>query len=591
MAASVPNPAPVPPATSTHRPSRVLLGLTGALILAIVVAPIAAFLLAFFSQPPTASKLATVILTAHPPTSKLTIWLAPPVARWELERPLALQSYFANDSDNPILVALTLAAGNTCRPQMRMIRPIPQAGREEILLVPPHDHTEAVVEVGAERCEESVRDAGIPLQLHYAWQETVTPALPAPAAASVNQKPPHIAQPRPVAFDAVASTSPIVFATANQLRWARWNSSFHAAYTMIKDLVWPLLLAFLGFIFQQILARQSDERERLKKIQEDAETKRAEQQEQEQSKRSREQQEAETRRAQRQQVLTHLLPEYMSLVQKHYLPIARRIQTVESEWDRFSEEKKAATKVAQAAASSPSESSMPAAKKPEDDSFTRLLTAILLMRRRLLHLFTKKGGIFFRTSTGEEIFANCISEFTEKCQKLFGKDAFESAALSLEPDTTHPNAIRMLFDSREVKPASNGEQSPAIAPLPDMNTMLAAFTTWARNDTEMELDLNLLRLCDRVVSFECDRIFYQTDPDQKLKPGQSVNDSSGWYFDAPQLAISGAMLELPAPIATENAGKNLDGVYSKERTYWLLAEYQKRVPEECWPKGVIIPTS
>lgn len=563
--AAPPGPAvPPPPSAGSRWVRRVL----SACFVIAAVLPVAGFLVAFFREPPSAAKLATVSLTPHAAGSKLSLWLAPPLTRWESAQPMPLRTDLANDSDAAISVELSLKAASGCRPAMRAMDPAAQAGSEARVSVPPHDHAEVAFSVDVSNCSGTERDSGIPLQIGYAWRETGA----GKQAQAGNGKPAARAEPPlsgPVALEAVASTSPIVFATGGELRWMRWTRSFQAAYTVVKDLVWPLVLAVIGFIFQQILEGQSQERTRIKEIQEGEATKRARQQEKEQ-----------TRRAERLQILTHLLPEYMALVQKHYLLIARRIQTVETEWSahRTEEEKKAA-------ATTPTPPPVPA-PPPEQDTAVRVLTSILLMRRRLLHLFTKKGGIFFRTSTGEEIFGDFISEFIDKCHQVFGKDAFESAALIFEPQTTLPLAIRTLFSPASQPPAPG---APAPVPLPDMTGMLAKFRAWAIDPSAEEGYLNLLRLCEKVTRFECDRIFYQTDPDQRLEPGESRNDTSGWYFDPPQLAISPEMCEIPAALEAANEGKDEDGVYSKKRALRLLKAYCDQIPAECKPAGLTIP--
>ncbi len=568
-------------------------------LIACAIAAALASLVSYFGQPPAAAKLASVSVTPHPAASKLGYVLSSPVARLETQDPLALRSYFTNDSDADIDVKIALSTGTACAPSLDLVQDDKHL-TDNSLKVPKHDHADATAIVGAAACPAELRNSGIPLQLHYSWTESVIPAT----------TPGQATQPKaiPVAFEAVASTSPIVFPTDAQLRWDRGLHAVQAGYNLLKDLAWPIVLAVLGFVFQRILADQADARTDQKAIEEGEATKRAEKAAQE-----------ETRRAQRLQILTHLLPEYMALVQQHYLPIARRIQTVESEWNGhhaaiappaaaagtavqqpspppIAVQQSAQAAVTQQAAASPV-ATQPAAPQtpaqpvaPENDSYARLFTAILLLRSRQLYLYEKKGGIFFRTSTGEEIFANCISEFTEKCQKLFGKDAFEAAAGSLDPEAKHPDAVRWFFEPRRPRPVDPAKRSHTEAPLPDMQAMLAAFHGWAA-DPGMKLDINLLRLCDKVLSFECDRIFYQTDPDQKMKPGATVNDASGWYFDAPQLAIDASMLQLPDPIRAADKDKDEDGVYSRKRTFTLLRQYLERVPEECKPKGLVIPLS
>jgi len=545
-------PATLPSAAPTPGPRRYRAVGAGILVLAVLVVAVLVVLQwpkwnqLLYPAPPTA--VAGISVAPAPPLSKLRVWMEPPLTRWQLAPRLPITIHLLNDGDDPITVTLAPL------PALHCLQQTPPA---QTVTVEAHQSAAPVqLQVDASACPAIERAAGIPMRVAYRSNELVTP--PGPGAGNAGRAK------APATFDGIISTSPIVFETPAEARSERESRIFAQAYGALKDLVWPLLLAYLGFVLQSILAnRASQETERTKLQEEEA-----------------------TRRANRQEILTHLLPEYMSLVQKHYMPITRRIQTVEDEWTAVQKKLKSTPSLLKPPAQIPA--------TPEDDEFTRLLSAVLLMRRRMLLLLSEEGGVFFRSAKGEVIVAGSITRFFDRCREVMGLDLFESAALALEPGFTLPQSIRVLWEPSApaaqpaAPPAGQGAAAaaataPPLAALPPAPllplAMLVSFHQWVTGTPAppngFDGYVNLLKLCRHILNFECDRMFYQTDPDPNEKP-------SGWYFDPPQLEIAGGMFEIP----DEEVSKRGGAEDYKIEIYKSLSGYLTGIPEVCLPKNL-----
>jgi hypothetical protein len=112
--------------------------------------------------------------------------------------------------------------------------------------------------------------------------------------------------------------------------------------------------------------------------------------------------------------------------------------------------------------------------------------------------------------------------------------------------------------------------SPERAPV--TKQLLKGFTAWAtdpagKRSVEFNQYLNLLMLSQKVLTFECDRIYYQVS-----RKGSS--GGSSWYLDPPELDLKGKMSTLPP--------------MEEKEILPLFTEYLNGIPKEC-RKGVDYP--
>lgn len=213
-------------------------------------------------------------------------------------------------------------------------------------------------------------------------------------------------------------------------------------------------------------------------------------------------------RADRQQVFNTLLPSYTALVQSHYLPITRRMQIVAIEAENIKPGKTADIELA----------------------LQRTFCAVLMMRGRMLFLFREKGGVLFRTNVGEELFATCIGVFyRDRFQPATGNPGqCETLAASLDAEFTLQQAIEFLFD---------WQRKYITQPLFAGFSAAAADAATGAKNAEFDGALELLSLASEVMTFECDRIYYQTE---------SYGDAgeAKWYFDPPQFEYKGDLSKI-----------------------------------------------
>jgi hypothetical protein len=250
-------------------------------------------------------------------------------------------------------------------------------------------------------------------------------------------------------------------------------------------------------------------------------------------------QKALARQGQQQQILNTLLPTLTDLMQNHYLSIVRRMQRITLEAD--------------------------AVKAPitalDIETFVplkRTFVAIFLMRKRLLYLLNAKGGVFFRSSIAEVIFSDGISAFYGEFQMATGDaDLCESIADSLDANALLHVAYAQIFPTWGTNQA---------------DPLYRRFAAWAidgdgNKTAEFVQYLTLLDLCRAVLSFEFDRVFYQTEYDARPI-------FKNWYFDPPLFEFSGNINDLPASVLAPNVSEDEDML----KLYTL---YLNGMPPEC----------
>jgi len=296
-------------------------------------------------------------------------------------------------------------------------------------------------------------------------------------------------------FSGLITVSPIEVSTPHERSMRRLLQILVAA---AKDFTWPVMLALLAIFAQSALAR----------------------------------------RGERQQIFNTMLPTLNTLILQHYMPMARRMQTVSVE------AKKIVSPAVAVAANMPAR---------------RTFAAILLMRKRVQHLFNSNGGIFFRSAIAEELFDTCLSGFYKTFQEATGDpDACESIALLLTPEFTVNEAYAQIFSA-----AANPQNYP----------LYQRFATWAvaagGNKTPVFSSyLVQLSLAESVLAFECNRIYYQTRSDNS-----SANDS--WYFDPPVFDFPEDIAGLPT--------ENQQGIWK------LYTKYLNTMPTQCMGKAKYPP--
>ncbi len=287
-------------------------------------------------------------------------------------------------------------------------------------------------------------------------------------------------------FTGLISTSPLTVTSPA----AEGNRrALHLALLLAQDFTWPVLLALLAALSQGVLAR----------------------------------------RAERQQIFTTLLPVYTELVQAHYLPITRRMEIVQAEAKKIHP---------------------PRHGQNPDIALQRTFCAILLMRSRALHLLTAKGGVFFRSSIAEELFAACFSGFYLGFQRAAGDaGTVEACAAALDPDFTLSQCIGFVFSFA---------QAAVTAPL--FAGFSARWVNVGNRTPRFNRYLTVLDLAKQVMSFECDRIFYEGSR-------RGARGDSTWYFDPPQFEFSAQIGAFPRAYRT--------------RVARLLTAYLNGIPGEC----------
>ena len=364
-------------------------------------------------------------------------------------------------------------------------------------------------------------------------------------------------------YKSLASIAPVPMTAAWRLRLFRFLFLISAFF---RALVVPAALALLAYFLDRkadaIKNDQATRDARLKEEQDD--------------------------RERRSSMLRLLLPDYSTMVQKHYLPISRRMDSIEAAMPPLLgtiqdplpaaelAKKMAALKAELDPAPPAAVQGQPAVAAPESPEVWKLLAAILLYRARLLSFLTATGGIYFRSNQAERLFGELVDSFLDGVNAHLNKEDFREAAGLLDPEDELLSAMRKLRSGEVTK------KDPPVELLRKKKLfagLYAALKTWIVNDPEgFRACSRLIQLASHVLSFECARPFYQTDlmtpVDVKNPSEPSRAGKSGWYFDPPLLDFCQEMYAIPAGVQTE-----LD----PEITFYI-----ENVPSEC-RKGAGFP--
>jgi hypothetical protein len=285
--------------------------------------------------------------------------------------------------------------------------------------------------------------------------------------------------------------------------------------------------------------------------------------------------------------LNTLISGYRDLVTGDYLPISRRMQTVEAQLP--------------AALKSPAVGAL--TPPLTEANIKGLLCAILLYRSRLLRFVTQKGGIYFRSSQAEFLFRDLMDDFLGKARLMLGGKDFNEAVSLLHPEDTLVTAMKK-FETGVFIPELTTQQlqqavgvlSPAdaaaIAQLSDeywkknqaqydenkaLYTRLeTALLKWV-NDAPAEFRsyTRLLQIATELLAFECDRPFYQTAPLGKGGKDDPELRKSGWYFDPPVIELTAEMYQVPDDLKKDDPATGKRGLHSQLRVYL------ENIPPEC----------
>jgi hypothetical protein len=138
---------------------------------------------------------------------------------------------------------------------------------------------------------------------------------------------------------------PFRITTLNQERLHRFATR---TSNVLRDLTWPIVLAFLGYWFQR---KQSERDSQIKRATEE--------------------------REHRQQIWNSILPRFHELAERHYLPIVRSLRLVTEKW------------------------SNDPAWLNNDTSIREYLFELLLFVRKMQFMREEKGQFFFSSRTVE----------------------------------------------------------------------------------------------------------------------------------------------------------------------------------------------
>ena len=509
--------------------TRYLWAVIGLLVLAVVCWEMASHHLPGLAPEPLAP--VTITQSALPPEAHLKVILTPPINVWaqvwnqhaapDADRQ-AVEFDLENDGDERGIFqgGFSSAPGDCIHANPSQITD---------LAIPPHQAVHTIFQIDTIGCKDHI-PVETAIRFHYLWalppiagrrpkksSESATtenlqvpstpPAGGSPMELNLSiQLPPgrqHAGGKAAVPARSYAgslTTSPITITSEHAV-------SVHRALLMLaaiaKEFTWPLLIAFLTIVGQNTLARRSEQ----------------------------------------QQIRNNRLQTLTSLMQRHYLPIARRMQTVTIEGGTIGGP------------------TLPAHMTPVLQ-IRRTFSAILLMRKRVLHLVNSKGGVFFPSPLAENIFTAGIGYVYRSFQNATGDpDLCESLASSLAPDA-------MLYETdNEIFSRVFGRNQIAQA--------FSNFATWAvgalgRKEKVLEDCLILLDLCGAVLVFEFDRVQYETEfPIFRNR-----------FMDPPQFGFVGDVNLLSSNLTMPN-----DLRQEMLRQY---AKYLDGMPKECRP-GVVYP--
>jgi len=324
-----------------------------------------------------------------------------------------------------------------------------------------------------------------------------------------------------------------------------WGKVFTLLNGLLHLFIAPLTLLAIGWRLNEAV----QERDKRQKAEQD-----------ERDEKQKKEQEARDRRG---EVLNTLISNYRELVVSDYLPISRRMQTVESELPEEIRNAVSSTGVAPLAAA----------------QIDGLFCAILLFRARLLHFFTMKGGIYFRSKQAELLFRDLMNGFFGAVREKLGKEEFRQLVEMIGPEDTLAAATEKYRSGW----AAGGQQFLFGKANRDLYVETRAkFLDWVNTDRAgFRARTRLLQIATEVLSFECDRPFYQTAPNAAGEAAPDRNlTTAGWYFDPPLIELRPEMYAIPEDLKTDKPGSK--GIYTGIR------EYLQNLPEEC-RKGVAVP--
>lgn len=364
-------------------------------------------------------------------------------------------------------------------------------------------------------------------------------------------------------YKSLAAIAPVQMTAVWRLRLFRFLFLISA---FLRALVVPAALALLAYFLDRkadaIKKDQADRDARLKDEQDD--------------------------RERRSSMLRLLLPDYSTMVQKHYLPISRRMDSIEAAMPPLLSsiqeplpaaelgKKMGALKAELDPAAPQVAQGQPAVAAAESPEVWKLLAAILLYRARLLSFLMATGGIYFRSNQAERLFGEIVDSFLDGLNAHLNKEDFREAAGLLDPEDELLSATRKLRSGEVTKkdpPTELLRKKKLFAGL------YAALKKWIVDDPAgFRACSRLIQLASHVLSFECARPFYQTDlmmpVDLKNPAEPSRAGKSGWYFDPPLLDFSQEMYAIPA---------DLQAALDPEISFYI-----ENVPSEC-RKGAGFP--
>ena len=273
-------------------------------------------------------------------------------------------------------------------------------------------------------------------------------------------------------------------------------------------------------------------------------------------------------RERRGSVLRLLLPEYSARVQKHYLQICRRMDGIESEIPHMlscidspmTEEKRSEEVKKLRAALNPA----PEGPMADRSELWKLLSAILLYRSRMLSFLKATGGVYFRSNQAEKLFVDLINAFLAGLNEHLVKDKFRDATGLIDPQDELLDVSRKLRSGEVTEWDSIANIALKKKLFADLHNDLKS---WVLENPQGFLACSrLIQLANRILAFECNRPFYQTDLTDPKQSSESHN--SGWYFDPPQLEFEPEMYAFPVALQADKLDPE-------------IIEYIDNVPKEC----------
>jgi hypothetical protein len=393
-------------------------------------------------------------------------------------------------------------------------------------LVAPHSGKHYVVHLKV-GCDQEAQ----PISLLYKAQ-----ILPVDATGKVDPNGKLIGE-----LDGYIATAPLPLVTADRRVWAR---GFQLANGLLHLLLAPLVLALVGVLLNEAAKKREEDRQN-KQDQRD--------------KRFQQEQEARDQIAlasrERQSVMVGiLLNDYHKLVTGDYLPISRRMQTVESEMPQSLRNPPVG----------------PLTPPLTEDDIEIVLVAIFLFRARLQAMFSRRGGIYFYSQPAELLFKALMDGFMSRFYQRIGK--IESWQM-IEMTDPQDSLIAVLEKYRALE-GSKAEVYQIVR---------KRFLEWVNlGPADCRAHSRLLQIAEAVLTFECDRPFYQTNPVECLSSLKEMTlPTPGWYLHPPTLELDTDMYEIPDELREDRPGRT--GIYSQ------LRSYLDGLPRECIRNGAKLP--